>query len=381
MKRALFVPLLLVFLFGYSEAAKNVIVEGFQYWSNETYTRVAVDLSDDIEFTQHSLSDPDRIYFDLKKCILSPKVAPSLKIEDGILKKLRISQFNEETVRVVLDLQELEGFKVFIMENPYRLIIDAFGKKSSGDAVPYKKLEKDVTRIKRVVIDPGHGGEDPGAIGPRGLMEKDVVLSVAKELAGILKEKYDMEVILTRNNDVFIPLHERTAIANSRNADLFISIHANASRRKAARGIETYILNWTTDEESMRVAARENNLSLAKMKKVQGELQMILDDLERDNKKGESMKLAYNVQNLMISSLTQDYNQVIDLGVKQALFYVLVRAEMPSVLVEISFLSNREEEKLLSQKKYRDKIAEAIANGVGAYATPPKLAKKPSDNI
>jgi N-acetylmuramoyl-L-alanine amidase len=381
MKRTLFASLLLVFLFGYSEASKGVTVEGYQYWSNETYTRVSVDLSDDIEFTQHRLSNPDRIYFDLKKCILSSKVAPSLQIEDGILKKIRISQFNNETVRVVLDLQELEDFKVFIMENPYRLIIDAFGKKKSGEPVPYKKLEKEITRIRKVVIDPGHGGEDPGAVGYSGLLEKDVVLSVGKELAGILKEKYDMEVILTRSKDVFIPLHERTAIANSSKADLFISIHANASRRKAARGIETYILNWTTDEESMRVAARENNLSLEKMKEVQSELQMILDDLERDNKKEESRKLAYNVQNLMISSLSRDYKQVIDLGVKQALFYVLVRAEMPSVLVEISFISNRDEERLLSQKKYIDKIAEAIANGVGSYITPPKLVKKTSDNI
>lgn len=373
--------LLLVFLFGYSEAAKDVTVEGFRYWSNETYTRVVVDLSDEIEFTQHSLSDPDRIYFDLKKCILSSKVAPSLQIEDGILKKIRISQFTEETVRVVLDLQELENFKVFTMENPYRLVIDAFGKKSSGDPVPYKKLEKDVAQIKRIVIDPGHGGKDPGAVGPKGLLEKDVVLAVGQKLGQILEKEYNMEVIFTRDKDVYMPLEERTAIANSNKADLFISIHANASRRKAARGIETYILNWTTDEESMRVAARENNLSLAKMKEVQSELQMILNDLERDNKKGESMKLAYNVQNLIISSLIQDYNRVIDLGVKQALFYVLVRAEMPSVLVEISFISNREEEKLLSQKKYRDKIAEAIAKGVGAYTTPPKLVKKPSDNI
>jgi len=372
--------LLLVFLFGYSEASKRVAVEGYRYWSSEGYTRVVINLNDQIEFTQNRISNPDRLYFDLKNCILSKDVTPSVSIGDGILKKMRVGQFDNGTVRVVLDLQKFERFNVVVFKNPYRLVIDVFSEKGV-EPVPDTKQEGKISEIKRVVIDPGHGGNDPGAIGPRGLMEKDVVLDVAKKLGALLKDKYNMEVIFTRDRDVFIPLEERTAIANSKKADFFISIHANASRRKAARGIETYILNWTTDEESMRVAARENNLSLAKMKKVQGELQMILDDLERDNKKGESMKLAYNVQNLMISSLTQDYNQVIDLGVKQALFYVLVRAEMPSVLVEISFLSNREEEKLLSQNKYRDKIAEAIANGVGAYATPPKLAKKPSDNI
>jgi N-acetylmuramoyl-L-alanine amidase len=375
MKRAAFVSLLLVLFLGYSEASKEVTVEGFRYWSSKGYTRVVVDLDGHTDFTQNRLSNPERIYFDLKNCSLSKEVKPSLPIEDGILKNVRIAQFNEDTVRVVLDLQELENFNSFMLEDPSRLVIDIFGKKNL-EPVPYKKLEKKFDKIKKVVIDPGHGGKDPGAVGPRGLLEKDVVLAVGKKLAKILREKYNIEVVLTRKSDVFIPLEQRTAIANSSNADLFISIHANASRRKSAKGIETYILNWTSDEESLRVAARENSISLKKMKKAQGDLQMILQDLARDNKKDESMKLAYNVQNSMVDTLSNDYKRVVDLGVKQALFYVLVGAEMPSILVEISFISNREEEKRLSQKKYRSKIAEAIARGVKFYSTPPKLAKK-----
>lgn len=380
MKKTLFVSLLLVLFFGYSEAAKEVTVEGFRYWSSEGYTRVVVDLSGNVKFTQNQLSNPARIFFDLKNCILSEKAIPSLPIEDGILKDVRIAQFNKETVRVVLDLQELGNFNVFMLSDPSRLVIDVFGKKSHA-SVPYMKFDKKLTEIKRVVIDPGHGGKDPGAIGPKGLLEKNVVLAVGKRLARILKEKYNMEVILTRDRDIYISLEERTAIANSNNADLFISIHANASRRRSAKGIETYILNWTSDEEAIRVAARENAISFKKMKESQSELQMILQDLARDDKKDKSMKLAYNVQNSVVDILSQDYNKIIDLGVKQALFYVLIGAEMPSILVEISFISNREEEKRLSQKKYREKIAEAIARGVKYYTAPSKLAKKISDNI
>lgn len=380
MKRALFVSLLLFLFLSYSEAAKEVTVEGFRYWSSEGYTRVVIDLNGNVKFTQNQLSNPDRIFFDLKNCILSEKVIPSLPIEDGILKDVRIAQFNKETVRVVLDLQELGNFNVFMLSDPSRLVIDVFGKKSHAPA-PYMKFDKKVTEIKRVVIDPGHGGKDPGAIGPKGLLEKNVVLAVGKRLARILKEKYNMEVILTRDKDVYIPLEERTAIANSNRADLFISIHANASRRRSAKGIETYILNWTSDEEAIRVAARENAISFKKMKQSQSELQMILQDLARDDKKDKSMKLAYNVQNSVVDTLSHDYNKIVDLGVKQALFYVLIGAEMPSILVEISFISNREEENRLSQNKYRGKIAEAIARGIKYYTAPSKLAKKISDNI
>lgn len=379
MKRTLFVPLLLALFWGLGEATERVTVEGFRYWSSERYTRVVVDLDGPVEFSQNRLSKPARLYFDLKNSILSKKVTPSLPIKDGILKDVRVGQFNKETVRVVLDLQEVKNFNVFMLKDPHRLVIDVFGKKGFIP-IPKREQRQRVTGIKKVVIDPGHGGEDPGAIGHRGLLEKDVVLAIAKKLGRILRKKHGMEVIFTRDRDVFIPLEERTAIANSKNADLFISIHANASRRKNARGIETYILNWTSNKEAMRVAARENAISFNKMQKVQNDLQMILEDLERDNKKEESMKLAGNVQASMVNTLRQDYDKIVNLGVKQALFYVLVGAEMPSILIETSFISNRNEERRLSQNKYRKKIAEAIAVGVKNYV-PAKLVKRASDNI
>lgn len=372
---------LMVLIFtGYGVASKEVTIKGFRYWSSETYTRVVVDINGPVKFTRNRLSNPARLYFDLKNCRLPDDIIPSIPIEDGILKNIRAGQFNTETVRVVLDLQEIENFNVFLLKDPYRLVIDVFGKRKP-EPIPEIKKGKGLSKIKRVVIDPGHGGRDPGAIGPKGLLEKDVVLSVSKKLGNILRKKYGMEVIYTRKRDVFISLEERTAIANSNNADLFISIHANASRHKGARGIETYILNWTTNREAMRVAARENAISYKKMQQARSDVQMILQDLARDNKKDESMRLAYNVQSSVVNTLRQDYSKIVNLGVKQALFYVLVGAEMPSILVEISFISNYAEEKRLAKKTYREKIAEAIAEGVKYYISPAKFVKKTSDNI
>jgi N-acetylmuramoyl-L-alanine amidase len=175
---------------------------------------------------------------------------------------------------------------------------------------------------------------------------------------------------LTRSKDVFLPLEERTAIANKENADLFVSIHANASTRRATKGIETYLLNWTDDEEAMKVAARENAISLKKMRAIHRQfdiVKVIKDDLMRQNKRDESVKLAHYIQKSMVSNLNNHYANIIDLGVKQALFYVLFGARMPSVLVEVSFISNPKEERLLSQESYRMEIARSISEGIYTY--------------
>jgi N-acetylmuramoyl-L-alanine amidase len=268
-----------------------------------------------------------------------------------------------------------------MLENPSRLVIDVYAAKGASE-IPRMENKAPapmtLNNIRTIVIDPGHGGKDPGAIGPKGLKEKDIALSVGKKLGSILAKKHDMKVIYTRKSDRFVPLNKRTQLANSKKADLFISIHTNASKRRGARGIETYFLNWTNENQAMKVAARENGIPLWKMKKQQGGLQMILQDLARSTKKEESMKLAYNVQNTMVKSLQKNYRRVEDLGVKFALFYVLVGAEMPSILVEISFISNREEEKRLSSSRYRERIAEAIARGVNDYISQSTLIVQPA---
>ena len=355
--------LALLFLTTSSIASEQIDVKGIRYWSSPDYTRVVVDLSGSVEFSTNRLSDPDRIYFDLKNCKLKKEITTTLPVGDEMLKAVRAGQLDSNTVRVVLDLEKITDFYTFILDNPARLVIDVHG------IGKLKRPEATVTR-RRIVIDPGHGGHDPGAIGRSGLQEKDVVLDIAMKLKEILLADPLNEVFLTRETDRFIPLEERTAIANNKDADLFVSIHANANPVRRVKGIETYLLNWTNDEEAMRVAARENQISLKKMKEMHRQMDilgMIKNDLLRQNKRDESIKLAHFIQRSMISTLNNDYKPRIDLGVKQALFYVLFGAKMPSILVEVSFISNPQEEQLLSNESYRMGIAKAIAQGLNTY--------------
>jgi len=225
----------------------------------------------------------------------------------------------------------------------------------------YKKGERKFT----IVIDPGHGGEDTGAVGPSGLKEKDVVLDIARILKQLLIANYDVRVILTRDGDYELPLELRTEKANAARADLFISIHANASRRRGARGAETYIMSYeATDDEARKLAAVENNVlgitnpEIANNK----ELSMVLWDLAQTEYLAESTHLAEIIQN--------EFNDLLHLpnrGVKQAPFAVLMGAMMPAVLVEVGFITNPAEEQRLAQESYRQQIASALARSIGAY--------------
>jgi N-acetylmuramoyl-L-alanine amidase len=368
-----YVVLLLLFLSpSFSAASDKVKVKDIHHWSSPDYTRIVIDMTGPAEFSKNRLSNPDRLYFDLKNTSIVTEIKTTLPVGDGILKTVRASQFNPDTVRVVLDIEEITDYNSFVLEDPARLVIDLYGKG--------KQIDRPATNIskRRIVIDAGHGGHDPGAIGPNKLYEKDVVLDIALKVKKILKADPMYEVFLTREKDIFIPLEERTAIANRKDADLFVSIHANASPGIKARGVETYLLNWTDDEEAMKVAARENRISLKKMKAMNRQMdivEVIKSDLMRENKRDESLKLANYVQRSMISTLENNHN-VHDLGVKQALFYVLFGAKMPSVLAEVSFISNPDEEKLLSRDSYRMEIARAIADGVTTYFTSSPAVQK-----
>jgi N-acetylmuramoyl-L-alanine amidase len=362
-KRAIFYGfiLLLIAFPSFSNASGNTELKGIRYWSSPEYTRVVIDLTGTVEYSQNHLVNPDRLYFDLKNTTISKDIVTSVPIGDDILQTVRAGQFTCDTVRVVLDLKNLRDFQAFILEDPARLVIDVYGKEKA-------KGPDDVTVKKRIVIDPGHGGHDPGAVGLHGLYEKDVVLDIALKLRDVLLKNPFYEVFLTRETDVYVPLEERTAIANKKNADLFISIHANASPQRKAKGIETYLLNWTDNDEANRVAARENKISLKKMQEMNRQIDEvggILGDLERQMKRDESVNLANQIQNSMIETL--DNRE--DLGVKWAMFFVLFGARMPSVLVEVSFISNPEEEKLLSRASYRLQLAQAIADGLNRYFT------------
>src|SRR5208337_1010199 len=377
-----FFILLSTFSRPFSCAAGDLVeVKGLRYHITSEYLRVVIDLSGPAEFSNAKLSNPERLFLDIKNAKLGKDLQKNYTINDTLVKGIRLGQFNADTARIVFDLVSADcDFKIFSLEDPSRLIIDIFSKISEEKKQIPGNIEKPVEPPKpdpnreasvmrrKIVIDPGHGGHDSGAVGPTGLCEKDVVLDIALRIRGIIKKEYPAyEVILTRDTDVFIPLPERAKIANKSAADFFLSIHANASPNRKARGIETYLLNWTNDEEALKVAARENAISLKKMKQVQSELGVILASLDRDRKRDGSLNLAGNIQRSLVSLIKSRYPKVADLGVKQALFYVLVDAQMPSALAEVSFVSNPEEERLLSDEAYRQKIAVSLVNGINSY--------------
>jgi N-acetylmuramoyl-L-alanine amidase len=219
-------------------------------------------------------------------------------------------------------------------------------------------------KIARIVIDPGHGGHDTGTIGPTGLREKDLVLDVGLRLKRLLEEKTGAEVIMTRSDDTFMPLEERTAIANEKGADLFISIHANASRDRRARGIETYYLNFTSDPEALEVAGRENATSQESVH----QLQDIIKKIALTEKIEESQDFATQVQREVYARLRKLTSEQRNRGVKKAPFVVLIGANMPSILAEISFLTNPKDERLLKRDAHREEIAQALHRGISRYA-------------
>lgn len=217
-------------------------------------------------------------------------------------------------------------------------------------------------KVRRVVIDPGHGGHDPGAIGKKGTKEKEIALAISKRLATHLR-KQGLEVMLTRDDDRYLKLEERTRFANDKHGDLFISIHCNASVNRKSHGIETYTLNISSDRYAIRLAAREN----ASSEKSVSDLQFILADLATKANTGDSSRLAEHVQGSLVSHLGTKYDRIRDLGHKEALFYVLLGAKMPSILVETAFISNAEEEKRLATEAYQEELAVAIAKGVQRF--------------
>jgi N-acetylmuramoyl-L-alanine amidase len=237
------------------------------------------------------------------------------------------------------------------------------------EAEPTSSGDRSLTRalglkIGRIVVDAGHGGHDTGTIGPNGLLEKDLVLDVALRLGRLLETQLGADVIYTRDDDTFIPLETRTAIANEHQADLFISVHANSSSDPSARGVETYYLNFTSNPDALEVAARENAVS----EKSIFELQDLVKKITLKDKIDESRELATDVQQCLFSGLAGHHSTLRDRGVKKAPFVVLIGANMPSILAEISFVSNPTDEAKLETPEYREKIAESLYKGIAKYA-------------
>ena len=370
------------------------VLNEMKHWSNPDYTRISLELDRDVIWETHELGKgtpgkPGRVYIDLKRTRLGKDVK-DITIGDGLLKGARVGQYKADVVRVVLDTENIKDYKIFPLSDPARLVIDVRGERPmeisrlepSITAMPLRtvvpKLEEapvivekksrppqkmTLSKIRRIVVDPGHGVHDSGAVGPSGIQEKDVVLAIGLKLRDLLKEELGVDVVMTRSTDVFIPLEERTAIANKVGADLFVSVHANAALNRAAAGIETYYLNLAKTDKVAQLAAKENGTSLEKV----SVLQAILFDLMANYKLNDSAHLADEVQKSLHKKIRSRYSEVRNLGVKQGPFYVLVGASMPSILVETAFLSNAAEESRLKDPAYQTATAEGILEGVRSY--------------
>ncbi len=365
----------------------GVALKSIRHWSTSDYSRVVVETSEPVSFKEcllpQSNTSSRRLYVDFKNTNIAPALTNSIPIQDGLLKKVRGAQFNSETVRVVLDIQSIRGYKVFSLNDPFRVVIDVHGEEGKGEEgkvpgknPPTQKMPSLAQQlglgVGKIILDPGHGGKDPGALGKFDLKEKDLVLAVAKKTAARLKG-LGCEVVLTRKDDVFLPLEERTAIANTERGDLFISLHANSAPSPDVAGIETYFLDFTTNEDAMRVAARENSTSTRTM----SDLQMILSDLMQNNKIKESAILAEHIQGALTDGLSRKFKDITNLGVKKAPFYVLIGAQMPAILAEISFISNPVEAQRLTSDENLDALANYLSVGVRAYITENNLAVLP----
>lgn len=369
----------------------SALVTEMRSWSNPDYSRVSVTLDREVKFAYHKLRRdhtvnlPERVYIDISGARVAPGVK-DIPIGDGLLKMARVGQFRPDVVRVVLDIESIKEYKIFPLSDPFRIIIDVRGERRTEisrleESIQASEPEPDIRKeavgeedkavsakgkpgkVRRIVVDPGHGGHDPGAVGPGGIREKDIVLEIGKKLARKIRHEMGIDVVMTRSTDIFIPLEERTAIANKVNADLFVSIHANASLNKSTAGIETYYLNLAKTDKAARVAARENNTSLEKV----GLLQSILFDLMANYKINDSARLADDVQKSLCDRVAKKYAGARNLGVKQGPFYVLVGATMPSILVEVAFISNEHEAELLGSQEYQETTASGILMGIRNY--------------
>ncbi|MFP4236219.1 MAG: N-acetylmuramoyl-L-alanine amidase [Desulfonatronovibrio sp.] len=372
---------------GQASSSSGARLERIRHWSNDEYTRVVLDLDSPADYF-HKLLKPDpelgtphRLFIDLEQTRVSKDTHAEENVADGILRRIRSAQFSKDKSRVVLDIQDLDDFKVFALENPFRVVVDVFApekkrslKAVSGESVPRVDLDsgnKDVTaqslveqlglKVRTIMIDPGHGGKDPGAV-YKNVLEKDIVLPMSKILGRMLEEK-GFEVLYTRTTDVFVPLEERTAMANSKNVDLFISLHANAHRNRNVRGLEVYYLNFAQTKDAMRVAARENAVSTQKI----SDLQYILTDLMLSSKINESRDLANKIHKITFDHVRSRYSGIKDNGVRQAPFYVLMGARMPAILVETGYMTNEQDLKFLRSDDFLNQVAGGLTQGVLAY--------------
>jgi N-acetylmuramoyl-L-alanine amidase len=348
----------------------RIEIYNLRYHTHPSFTRIVVDVGKLREYFFDELTSPDRIYVDIFQAKLNPILHnKTVHLENDYIHEIRIAQKNQTTVRtaVDLDLSKIDHYRIWHLPDPFRIVIDIYPVKNASQPQPtdsgYSMARQLGLGIKRIVIDPGHGGKDPGCIGGRNTHEKAVVLDIAKRLQNLLRSRQDLEVIMTRETDIYVPPEDRPVIANQKKADLFVSIHANANPRKTYYGTRTYFLNFSTDPSVNATAARENATSTKSI----ADMKDIITKIAQNSKIKESKELAVYIQDCLISRLSKSNKYTKDLGVKGGPFWVLIGGEMPSVLVETCHLSNSREEELLRKPEFRQEIAQGIFDGIIQY--------------
>lgn len=364
--------------------------------------RITLELEREAMFYEERLEGPPRVFIDLRNT--RPVEAlrdATVPFPDDVVRQARIGRHADNRTRVVFDLNGAARYSVYSLYNPYRIVIDferAAPRNAAAPAAPPTPAAPARGRgaapppapaaanarggfslsrqlglgVSRIVIDPGHGGHDPGAR-VQGLNEAALVLDVALRLESLLLKEPGIEVVLTRRSNAFVPLEERTAIANRAGADLFLSIHVNASGDARIRGFETYFLNFAPNPEAEAIAAREN----AGSSRTMGNLPDIVKAITLSNKRDESRDFAAMLQTALHDRLRRVDTHARNLGVKQAPFMVLIGATMPSALAEIAFITNDEDATLLRGAGYRQQIAEALLAGIMKYQQTLKAAGPP----
>jgi N-acetylmuramoyl-L-alanine amidase len=351
-------------------------VVAVRHWSYPEFTRVVVEVSAPVrgELEVRRLPPdpgaerPQRIYVDLEGIWVGRDHAQGIPVGDGLLQAVRLGQNTLRHTRVVIDLERYHSHRLITLAHPHRVVIDVYGPRQGGargrleEGPPaQKRLPAALRPVRTVVIDPGHGGRDPGAIGVGGLREKDVTLALARHLGRDLDAR-GFRVVFTRDDDRAISLEERTAIAESVSGDVFVSVHANAARRRSVRGVETYYLNENHERHSLNLAARENGIPRQRV----DALQHTLARLQMEEIMPYSQRLARMVQERMVNGLPHRKRPE-DLGVKKGPFYVLFLSNMPAILIETGFLTNRDDAARLRDKAYLQLLSGQIAEGLVRY--------------
>lgn len=343
-------------------------VTGVRHYSDAKHTRVVFDLDAELEYELGEAQDPPRLFIDLIGAELPAELLRDQRVDGTGVERIRMGVNRPGIVRAVLDLRGETRYSLFRLADPSRIVIDvpspAMAERLAHARRPPApeggaEARQLALGVHRIVIDPGHGGTAPGAIGRSGVMEKQLTLDISKRLAENLRRS-GFDVVLTREDDDSIDLERRPLMATELEADLFVSVHINSSNNRKLSGFETYYLDLATDPTAAETAARENASATQGM----GHLDGLLDEIVKNANKRESRDLAQSIQDSLVLQMSKHHDDIRDLGVKHAPFVVLVGADMPAVLVECSFLSHRDEEERLRDPEYRQRVADSIHIGI-----------------